>query len=83
MLLVYVFSVVDTILVDAYNVALAPIHATSLDDVVVTVTLVACDAARFANLDADASSAAGATNVDVADGATIDVPHTVVIFVVS
>jgi len=37
----------------------------------------------FANADAAASSSAGATNVDVTDGATIVVLHTVVIFIVS
>ena len=83
MLLVYVFVFVDTIIVDAYYiVALAPIHATSLEAVVVADALAACDAAMFANADADASFSAGATNVDVADGVTIVVPHIVVIFVI-
>jgi hypothetical protein len=72
MMMVYVFSVVDTINVDAYIVALAPIHASSLDDVVVAAALATCDAAMFANADAGASSGAGATNVT-----------TVVMFVVS
>jgi len=77
-MMVYVFGVVDN-----FIVVLARIHATSLDVVVVNVALAACDTAMFASADADASSSAGATNVDVTDGATIVVPHPIVIFIVS
>jgi len=84
LLLVYVFGVVDTTIVDASSVAaFAPTDATSLDAVVVVAALAACDATFFANADADVSTSAGATNVDVSDGDTIVVSHTDVIFVVS
>ena len=77
-MLVYVFGVVDNFIVVFFR-----IHATFLDVVVVNDALAACDAAMFANANADASSSADATNVDVTDGAATVVPHTVVIFIVS